>query len=216
MQQSGFAPGPLPELIPLLKKWIYVNKEYLRRCEGRDAAWWYLERASLSTVAAAAWLADGIALEEYTTSKTQLPAKSNVEVSHRCRCDLFFSLKRHDRPGQNHDFISEAKIIWPSLASKNLHSQISRGVETVRRDVRRTQNDGHSRRLGVLLISPSMSETAAERWEEHAKNFVMVLRHQQGAAVAWVFSSDPWRLWTPKSREYHPGTAVLFSPLRRS
>src|SRR5713226_1261165 len=80
---SGFNAGPLPELRQVLRKWIFVNKDYVHRWDGIDAPWWYNERASVSALAAAAWLAKGIALEEYTTRKTRNINRSRSVVSDR-------------------------------------------------------------------------------------------------------------------------------------
>src|SRR4051812_574579 len=116
---SGYTADAVPEIAPLLKKWIHANREYVHRCVDEDAPWWYLERASVSTVAAAAWLAKGIALEEYTTAKSRLPLKGRPRVSQNCRCDLYFSLLKNKKKNTHHDFICEAKLIWPKLEGEN-------------------------------------------------------------------------------------------------
>jgi hypothetical protein len=210
---SGVREGPLPELAPLLKKWIYVNTEYVKRCVGRDAPWWFNERAALSAVAGAAWLADGIALEEYTAPKIP-PGAAPGKLSDRCRCDLFISLKKRRRRGQHHDFITEAKIIWPRLDDSKLPHRIDQGINAVRTDIRRTMNDGYSRRLGLLLVSPWMTNAAADNFEGHAARFIEVLKHLDNVAVAWTFARDPWRLLWRQKGEYYPGTALVITPLR--
>ena len=211
----GFQAGPLPELTPVLKKWIYANQEYVSRCEGLDAAWWYHERACLSTVAAATWLAGGIALEEYTTTKTQLPDMGTAKISERCRCDLFLSIQQKGRARKNHDFIVEAKMIWPNINSRNLHGQIESGIIKVRKDdVRRTSNDGYSRRLAMLFISPWISKAKLKEWDGHRNAFVETLQNWQGVAAAWVFTDQVKGLLSKRTGEYYPGTALLVTPLR--
>ncbi|MGH8746639.1 MAG: hypothetical protein ACREUK_09110 [Burkholderiales bacterium] len=71
---NTFEAGRLPELAPMLREWIRANAAYVKQCEDSDAPWWFNERAALSVVAAAAWLAGGIALEEYTAPKNRAEA----------------------------------------------------------------------------------------------------------------------------------------------
>jgi hypothetical protein len=211
---AAFKAGPLPELAPMFRRWIRANLVYVDQCEDTDAPWWFNERAALSTVAAASWLAGGIALEEYTAPKVP-PGANPRALSNRSRCDLFLSFKRSARRGDNHNFITEAKIIWPKLDSPKLAQLVAQGVDKVRRDTRRTLNDGYSRRLGILLISPWLDRAAMDEWRGHALGFVKVLRSLEGVAIAWVFAPNPWKLLWRGRREYYPGSALVITPLRR-
>jgi len=210
---SGFDAGPLPELRQLLKKWIFVNNEYVRRWDGHDAPWWYIERASVSTVAAAAWLAKGIALEEYTTSKTR-----NIKRARSVgqgRCDLFVSVR--DRHRRDRDLIVEAKICWPSLTSGAFRKRIEEGLAVACKDVRRTHRDDGARRAGLLVVSPTIAKSQNERLEELIQEFVDFIRRQSReshCAVAWTFPSAARKLSDKRQRHY-PGTAILLRPLRR-
>ncbi|SRR5260221_9164396 len=214
-EEYGYQAGPLPELTPVLKKWIQVNKEYVLRSGGKDAPWWYNERASLSPVAAAAWLAKGIALEEYLTDKHKISRKGKRKRTDRGRCDLYFSVKRRRKSGRDHEFIAEAKIIWPSIASRGLQTQLDRGISSARDAVRCTFSYGEVRRLGLLLITPTASNSAARRWNEHLPRFLNVLRAQERVAIAWLFTENPRQLTYGRRKEFFPGTAILFSPLRQ-
>jgi hypothetical protein len=207
-----FEAGPLPELAPLLREWIRANAVYVEQCEDTDAPWWFNERAALSVVAAAAWLAGGIALEEYAAPKARTGAQQRFS-GERTRCDLFVSFRKKGRAGGNHNFITEAKIIWPELDSPKLAQLVDQGIDKVRRDARRTLNDGYSRRLGILLVSPCLTRVGMDDWREHALRFVKVLKALDGVAVAWFFAKQPL-LWRGK-REYYPGSALVISPLRR-
>jgi hypothetical protein len=196
----------------MLREWIRANAAYVEQCEDSDAPWWFNERAALSVVAAAAWLAGGIALEEYTAPKHRTGAKLGSS-GERTRCDLFVSFKKDVRVGGNHNFICEAKIIWPKLDSPKLAQRIHQGIDTVRRDTQRTLNDGYSRRLGILLISPWMTRGGKDDWREYALRFVEVLKSLDGVAVAWFFAKQPL-LWRGRG-EYYPGSALVISPLRK-
>jgi hypothetical protein len=198
----------------MLRKWIRANLIYIDQCEDSDAPWWFNERAALSTVAAASWLAGGIALEEYMAPKVS-PRATSGKLNNRFRCDLFLSFKKSARRGNNHNFITEAKIIWPKLNSPKLAQLVDRGIDAVRRDARRTLNDGYSRRLGILLISPWLPRSGMEDWQDHAHRLMDVLMSLKGTAVAWVFARDPRKLLWRDKGEYYPGSALVISPLRR-
>ena len=212
---SGFAAGPLPELRQVLKEWIFVNNDYVRRWDGWDAPWWYTERASVSTIAAAAWLAKGIALEEYTTSKTRNINRSRV-VSGRGRCDLFVSVR--DRRGEDRDLIVEAKICWPSLTSGAFRKRIKDGLVVACNDARRTHRDDGARRAGLLIVSPSVPKSQNEHLKELIQEFVDFIRRQSRqshCAVAWTFPPVARKLCSDMRPRLYPGTAILLRPLRR-
>jgi len=210
---SGFDAGPLPELRQVLKKWVFVNNDYVRRWDGYDAPWWYTERASVSTVAAAAWLAKGIALEEYTTRKTRNINRSRSVISDRGRCDLFISVK--DRHRKDRDLTVEAKICWPSLTSGAFRKRIKDGLVSACNDARLTHPYG-ARRAGLLIVSPTIPKSQNERLEELIGEFVAFIRLQSGCAVAWTFPSAVRKLRSDQRPRLYPGTAILLRPLRRS
>ncbi|WBX91992.1 hypothetical protein [Pseudoxanthomonas mexicana] len=57
-------------LHPLLTAWVELIQDYCRCDDYDDNPWWYNERASLSTLAGAAWRKPGwYALEEFSTTK---------------------------------------------------------------------------------------------------------------------------------------------------
>ncbi|MGH8746640.1 MAG: hypothetical protein ACREUK_09115 [Burkholderiales bacterium] len=82
----------------------------------------------------------------------------------------------------------------------------------MRRDARRTLNDGYSRKLGILLISPWVNRVGMDDWREHALRSVEVLKSLDGVAAAWFFAKRPL-LWRGRG-EYYPGSALVISPLR--
>ncbi len=75
----------------LLESWTNVVKRY---CDfhKKDNCWWYNERASLSTLAGAAWaIKGGVALEEFSTAKRAEAFEAGVEGGglRNGRCDLY-------------------------------------------------------------------------------------------------------------------------------
>src|ERR1035437_2626560 len=92
MQRSYVNSGNLRSLHPILKEWIRLNRTYSKRMQWEDCAWWANERASTGILAAAAWMAGGVALEEYSTKKVK-------KKEHRTgSCDLFFDVRIHGWP----------------------------------------------------------------------------------------------------------------------
>ena len=82
---------------PLFRRWIDVQRRYAVQCEYDDFAHNYSERPQVGFVAAAVWLAGGVALEEWKTQK------NGGEDACTGRCDLWFNL-----PGKG-SYHAEAK-----------------------------------------------------------------------------------------------------------
>jgi len=207
---SGFRPGPIPGLTPVLKKWIYVNNEYTKRCNGNDAPWWNNERSCMSLVAVAAWLAKGIAIEEYATTKTDGPGEAKND---RCRADLFISLPNGS--ARDIDLIIEAKICWPTLAGQATRQAIADKVEEARKDARRTLRGDGEHRAGAVFVTPRLIASRKQELPLLTKQFVEVLYTFTDCAVAWTFPAEASGLYAKKYDSYYPGSALLLKPLRR-
>lgn len=67
----------------VLDGWITATENYCQFTQGKDVPYFYNERANVSVLAAGAWIAGGIALEEYQASKTR------EDISSSGRCDLY-------------------------------------------------------------------------------------------------------------------------------
>jgi len=82
---SGVSAGPFRGLKDALSEWTILQKKLVHTLGSEDAPWWYNERASISTFAAAVWLTGGVALKECMTSKKSLdkiiPLPSETEVA---------------------------------------------------------------------------------------------------------------------------------------
>ena len=73
----------------LLKQWFWILNRW-EEADGEDAAYWYNERATTSTLAGAVWKCKGFALEEYRCSRLYGKKASFG------RADLWFQLDAHD------------------------------------------------------------------------------------------------------------------------
>jgi hypothetical protein len=92
-------------LKPVFKKLLLVHQKYIDREEG-DYPYWYSERPHISLLAAAVWLSDGTALEEYGIHKTK------ERKPKRGRCDL--GIRANKKTG----FECEAKHLWLDIGSR--------------------------------------------------------------------------------------------------
>ena len=149
----------LKPLEPLLHKWIDLNNGYCKAFPG-DSLYWYNERATLSSLAAAVWKGNGYALEEYRTDKRfgkdQWPGRS----------DLWFSWGKTD-------YLVEAKQIWSSLFSLSRESfeKISEALKVAKSAVVENREDVGNR-LGVVFVVPYIPPSKKADREDLIKKFI--------------------------------------------
>lgn len=207
----GYKSGPLPRFRPVLEQWIEANDRYCRVSHWKDIPWGYNERASLSTFAAASWLAGAIALEEYVEDKNPSTSSTGKIRRTKGRCDLYVAFR-----GETKGYILEAKIIWPSLSSKNWGRTIIPMLDTARKDVQRTRAHSGEKKLGLLFVIPYIPKRKAEFADKSIGSFVDFLRSHEDICSAWTFPNDARGFyWRSDKERIYPGTAVLLQPLRR-
>jgi hypothetical protein len=203
---SGYKRGPLRNFDPILRGWIKANKLYCRRSNWQDIPWGYNERASLSIFAVGAWLARFIALEEYSEIKGSRNAPKKMV---RGRCDLYVAVNSKEA------YIFEAKIVWPSLATRSWKRAIDRSLEEAREDVRKTHAPSEERKVGLLLVSPYLPKSRMSKAEPLIHRFVDFLYSRRDFAAAWTFPQGARNFHWNKSTVRFPGCAILLKPLRR-
>jgi hypothetical protein len=188
----------LKKIEPLLHEWTRCVSRYCAVSEN-DAPYWYNERASLSTLAAAAWKAGGVAVEEYATFKGKKKAGPPDRV------DLWFRYRRRR-------FVVEAKIAWVNLGEGR---PIANAVESVRRrlgealeDVQRCPKDGTF--LGVTFVAPSIPNNRKDsrRVAALVGPFLDELRKLDYGFMAWVFPQAARNFIGDDERRY-PGVVML-------
>jgi len=142
------------ELKTLLTAWIKAVERYSALFDHEDNCWWYNERATLSSLAGAAWLLDDwIALEEFSTKKRANPKNDCVESGQLKlgRCDLFIS-------NPDTSFAIEAKQAWQSFGSKaDGISYAHKAMKAAWDDSGCLQKDEAGRRFAATFIVPSIS-----------------------------------------------------------
>jgi hypothetical protein len=139
----------LPGFDELLLEWISVLNRLMEEWEEDvDFPWCYNERACVGTFAAAVWLCDGAAFEEYLSEKVKdRAATSKSSESSPGRTDLFFSYN-------GKEYIVEAKQWWPELESPDLQiDQLASKLELAVGDALAV-NEEYGTRLAMVFASP--------------------------------------------------------------
>lgn len=162
MSSSGIhiSDPDLEPLRPVLQAWIDSVQQYNKLFKGNDLPYWYNERANVSVLAGAAWKAGFVALEEYQTQKTSLPAKEPMAVESETpeqpiegRNDLYIG-------DQMHEWVIEAKVAYPDLCNAavrdpHLHQQMKAAIQCARQ----LNEDGMH--LAALFVAPSNPNQSA-------------------------------------------------------
>jgi hypothetical protein len=186
-----------PKLKSLLDRWVtLVGDPYWTN---RDAPWWYNEAASVSTVAAAAWLNGGRALLDYRATK------SHENVQWKGRADIWIDLGEEE-------YIGEAKMYWPSLSRSKGHGRTTKMLEWARADAKHNLKSKTITRVGLLIISPWTARLDDDALDLQTRSFIdgSIAALEGSAAIAWSFRS-PWAM-VPRSKGYgYPGVMVALS-----
>lgn len=209
------------DLSKLLKAWIESVRRYQRVFPG-DKSWWYNERATLSTLAGAAWSLPGwIALEEFSTKKRgKIPSPSVESGELRPgRCDLLIS-------NQRLSYAIEAKQAWQRIGRNGS------GLNTMRKAQRAAWHDcwylkGESnRRLAVTFVVPTIRMKQAQgdrvdgicqqtvdeivqRWLEDCGDFSSTPNRR--TSYAWIFPKQGKHV--QESRAHFPGVVMILEEM---
>lgn len=195
--------GSIRSLYDFLHSWTKIIDSYIHYCEYEDNPWWYNERASLSTLAAAAWSCGGISLEEYSTEK----GKHDDPWSGRC--DLFLGMK-------NEFFACEGKQAWCPIGrqAKNGIKNISDSLSLACDDARKLDKQ-EGRRLGICFAVPYLPKKEEKYIEEQINKWLLKIEKEiEYSSYAWVFPKEVRLLSSPKGY-FHPGIAVIIKEVFR-
>nr|WP_313404125.1 hypothetical protein [Pseudomonas sp.] len=142
------------EVRALLKSWVQMVERYCTQHKNQDNPWWYNERASLSTLAGAAWSEGWSALEEYSSAKRQKAPADGVESgdTRLGRVDLFvMSLK-----GTSMTF--EAKHAWQRIGPRaDRLRYVHKGMKAAWEDSNSLIRSHSDRRFAATFVAPSMA-----------------------------------------------------------
>lgn len=172
----------------ILQCWCAHINSYSEFIKG-DSLYWYNERATVSTFAQAIAKSGYYCLEEYNSKKMR-----NNDRDFIGRVDLWAEV-------EGVQFVFEAKQIWPSLKSKTLLKQITKGVDFSLNQVHQIINfDG--KRNGIIFISPY--STTEPKLDVDIKRFIVCCLATRPIFWAYIFPNDG-KLKSAKSRKYYPG-----------
>lgn len=188
------APG-VPGFKPVLRQWRKAIGRYNSQM-GDDFAWHYHERACIGFLAAAAWLAGGVALEEWREDK-----HAGAE-RRKGRCDLYL----YSAPC---DLFIEAKHLWLPIGTdpKRSAAAVNRVAGMASRAAKELRCGRNQRRLGVAFVTPVIRASDKRVMTQTLDTFLTELLSVNYPAIAWTFDE---RLLLPGSRtDVRPGTILV-------
>ncbi len=181
-------------LKPVLAKWVKLVERYAEQQKG-DLAYWYNERPTLSVLAAAAWMAGGIALEEFSSPKFN----EGGEEPASGRADLWLRFK-------NLELAIEAKQAWLTHAAAQKGRLIKRRLEAACEDAVALPADAAHLLAGVVLAVPDLAPRYQDEFDPEV--FVRQMRQAKHDFAAWTLSPPPWPE-SPITAYKYPGVVLL-------
>ena len=181
---------------PILKSWTEALERYLGCLQNEDSPWWYNERATLSSFAAAAWVAEGIALEEYSTEK------GKHGEAWKGRCDLFLGI-------QGQFFGCEAKQVWCAVGrtARGGRAVVEAGLRKACGDARKLKRR-EGRRLGLCFAVPYFPDRDRDHIEGHLKPWLEGLKGIEYSCIAWSFPEET-RYLKSVNGYFYPGVVLV-------
>jgi hypothetical protein len=186
--------GKFRNLEKILWTWVKLNERFFS--QKRDGSWWYNERASISVLAAAAWMTGGVALEEFFAKKKQKGRE------HAGRTDVYLKMGKSE-------FACEAKFMWLSAKSTNAISRIEKTLKEACDNAE--ENDKSGKLLGVCFVTVYV----AERNVAEFGNLIEELQNKicselEFDAIAWSFPAKAREeLKGEKDKRLHPGSFLI-------
>ncbi|MFJ7795368.1 hypothetical protein [Pseudomonas sp. NPDC096950] len=193
MQGMIISNPKLEFLRPLLERWFDCIDRYNAVRGDNDTPYWFDEKANLSLLSAAAWMAEMVTLQQTPTRKQTEEGERNA------RADLFIATS------EERAFL-QATQRWPKVNSLNL----TQALADITSDARRISY-ASDLKLGCLFVAPQKAQQSAT--PEELQDMVDDLQKEHTCAVAWYFPYA-YRKLRNEAGQYHPGIAVLFKEAR--
>jgi hypothetical protein len=195
--------GRIRSLNGILNIWPDILDKYIRYNESQDNPWWYNERSTLSTLAAAGWACNGIAIEEFST------VKGKKDDFWKGRCDLFLGLK-------NEQFACEAKQAWCPIGrnAKNSFINVNDGLNFACNDARELDKQ-EGRRLGLCFAVPYLPPRDENFINQLITGWVdVMIKNIDCDAYSFIFPKQV-RLLTNDNGYFFPGVALFIKEVFR-
>jgi len=132
----------------LVKAWGDVLNRYLQREKGYDLPHWNTEPSLNGFLAAAVWIANGVALEEYSTERLDEDQKTTTGKG---LLDLYFHL-------EDLDCVVEAKQDWPTDSSEECRERINKFLDAAdcQLDALRDDEDQANVGMAICWVCPKL------------------------------------------------------------
>ncbi|MEO6680743.1 MAG: hypothetical protein ABIO21_25690 [Pseudomonas sp.] len=193
MQGMIISNPKLEFLRPLLERWFDCIDRYNAVRGDNDTPYWFDEKANLSLLSAAAWMAEMVTLQQTPTRKQTEEGERNA------RADLLIATSEERA-------YLQATQRWPKVNSLNL----TQALVDITSDARRISY-ASDLKLGCLFVAPQKAQQSAT--PEELQDMVDDLQKEHTCAVAWYFPYA-YRKLRNEAGQYHPGIAVLFKEAR--
>ena len=203
--------GKIRSLDSVLNKWNKILHKYLEKAHYWDCHWWHIERAILSSFAAAVWKNGGIALEEYGLEKKrkkQSDKKRKQDRTYTGRCDLYFETGKQK-------FACEAKKITCGIGGK---SNPSKTISLVKRELGKACDDAkkipkdEGRRLGMCFVVPRLPKAEIKNKDKPITDFQENIKNNKEkigySSIAMIFP-EKTRKQDKEEKHHYPGVALL-------
>lgn len=184
----------------VLNEWMKANTLCAKAWDG-DVPWYYNERAHLGLFASSVWRKNGIAFEEFTTSKRAKGTRKARFKSYSGRQDIYISLS-------NHYFIGEAKNCWVKLSSLNSISAkaINNKLELAVKDIKKCPKYGE-KRIALVFAIPMVQSSKKKKTDEFLGRWINTFKEVNFTCCSWIFPSKA-RYFKYKGTIY-PGIALF-------
>jgi len=206
----------LMTLRPVIAEWTKIVLNYSKQFED-DACWWYTERATLSTLAGAAWRKNWCALEEYSVTKGAV-SKADDAAVHRLksgRCDLFLAQRKTS-------FAIEAKQAWQPIGDRVQvpNANVKKKLKAAWADVGELYRGEADVRIATTFVVPSFPKNVLrgnpQEKEIKAKQLVetwlpSIRRDFAWDAYAHVFPAASRLLSPGGGKRIFPGVVMLMT-----
>ncbi len=176
--------------------WIENINRYVNFFDGDDLPYWFNERANVGVLAAAAWQAGFVSLEEHQIDKV-----SSEGSSKKGRNDLYIS-------SEEDDLYIEAKVIFPDISDIN---KLEQSIDLkMKHAIEATQElEGDIPKAALLFIAP-YSQDKKKANKEEIDAFKNLIKNHSSPVKAWSF---PEQAQTSLSHDdkYYPGVALIMT-----
>jgi hypothetical protein len=205
---------------PVIDSWFEALDLYCKRLYNEDNPWWYNERATVSTLAGAAWRTTGWgALEEFSTEKLRGKDKDRLVLDHPSngRCDLYIW-------NEKFLYVAEAKQCLYIVHRNKLPKmgKIYKLINDATEDVNRLDEDVDYK-IAISFVTPIMKlvDTDAdiiindtmEEWLSYVSKDLT--KHYKGIRMDWYIAENPRKMQTGSGSGYvFPGVLLLMKQVK--